>query len=149
MDFSKQEQQFRQTIARLRRQSDPVISAARPVQTPEAPKHYAFDFRGSIGSAPQAHGILDPVKTWRDGPYDYYYVQYYVEYVDGTTESGYVPWPIRFLHESDPFRLTPDDVPLPPPLPDFVLPQDTNLHPFVAYCYEHRTQYNSCPIRHD
>jgi hypothetical protein len=149
IDIAQQERQFERTIAQLRRASDPIVSAARPLATPAAPKHYAFDFSGSVGTAPQAEGILYPLKSWHDGPYTYYYVRYWVQYADGSTETGLVPWPLRYLPESDPFRLHWEHFPLPAPLPDYALPPDTNLHPLVAFCYEHRSDLRTCPIYHD
>ncbi|HKU66735.1 MAG TPA: hypothetical protein VJP85_03070 [Candidatus Baltobacteraceae bacterium] len=149
IDFARQQQQFERTIAQLRRQSDPVVGAARPVAPAAAPKHYAFDFSGSVGTSPQSEGILYPVKSWHDGPYTYYYVRYWVQYADGSVETGYVPWPLRYLPQSDPFLLHWEHFPLPAPLPDYVLPPDTNLHPLVAFCYEHRSDFSTCPIHHD
>ena len=148
IDFARDQRQFERTIARLRTESNPIVSAARPVQTPAAAKHFNYDFGGSIGTAPVPQGILTPVKSWRDGPYRYYYVQYYVQYADGTTETGYVPWPIRFPLNDDPFAQNWEHVPLPVPLPGYVLPPGTNLHPLAAYCYEHREQFATCPIAH-
>lgn len=149
INIAQQQAQFEKTIAQLRRESDPVLSAARPVETPASPKHYAFDFRGSVGTNPQAEGILTPVKSWAIGPYTYYYVQYWVQYADGSTETGYVPWPLRYVPQSDPFRLHWEHFPLPAPMPDYVLPPDTNMHPLVAFCYEHRAEFSTCPIAHD
>lgn len=148
MNFAQQEQSFERTIAQLRRQNDPVVSAARPVSTPAAPKAFTYNFSGSMSTL-HAEGILSPVKSWRDGPYDYYYVQYWVQYADGSTETGYVPWPIRYLPGDDPFRLHYEHFPLPAPLPDFQLPAGTDLHPLVAYCLEHRSELSDCPIAHD
>lgn len=149
IDFAAQQRRFERTIAQLRQQSDPVVGAARPVETPGAPKRYQFDFSGSVGSSPRAEGILTPVRSWHDGPYTYYYVQYWVQYADGTTETGYVPWPLRYLPANDPFRLHWEHFPLPAPLPDYVLPSGTTLHPLVAFCYEHRSDFTTCPIAHD
>lgn len=149
IDFAQQQRQFEKTIAQLRRETDPVVSAARPVETPAAPRHFTFNFSGSVGTGPQAEGILTPVKSWHDGPYTYYYVRYWVQYADGSTETGYVPWPLRYLPQNDPFLQHWEHFPLPEPLPDYVLPPDTNLHPLVAYCLEHRGEYSTCPIAHD
>jgi hypothetical protein len=149
IDVAQQQAQFQKTIERLRRQSDPVAAAAGPVATPGAPVRYAFDFHGSVGASPHGEGILTPVKSWHDGPYTYYYVRYWVQYADGTTETGYVPWPIRYLPQNDPFLLHWEHFPLPAPLPGYALPSDTNAHPLVAFCYEHRDEYNTCPIAHD
>lgn len=149
IDFARQQAAFEKTIAQLRRESNPVSSAARAVETPSAPRRYSYDFSGSFGSSPHAEGVLTPVKSWRDGPYDYYYVEYSVQYADGTTETGYVPWPIRYLPHSDPFLQHWEHFPLPVPLPDFRLPADANLHPLIAYCLEHRSELSDCPIEHD
>lgn len=136
---------YTKTIARLRAQNNPVLSAARTPQRPAAPKPERFDFSGSFG-AYAGDGILEPVRSWTDGPYDYYYLRYWVTYPDGTSETGYVPWPVRYLPRVDPFRLHYPHMPLPGPLPDFVLPPDTNMHPLVAYCFAHH--FSSCPIEH-
>lgn len=144
-----QERQFERTIARLRAENNPVTSAARAVQTPAASKRYTFDFSGSIGNAPQAEGILTPDRSWRDGGYDYYYVRYWVQYADSTTETGQVPWPIRYRPAVDPFRLGIEHFPLPGPMPDFALPGGSNLHPLVAFCYKHRADFDFCPIYHE
>lgn len=149
IDFAHQQAAFEKTIARLRTEDNPVMSAARPIQTPSAPKRFTYNFAGSFGSGPRAEGVLTPVKSWRDGPYDYYYVEYSVQYADGTTETGYVPWPIRYLPRNDPFLQRWQNFPLPLPLPDFQLPADANLHPLIAYCLEHVRELQSCPIEHD
>lgn len=149
IDFAQQQAAFERTIAQLRRESNPVSSAARAVQTPSAPRRYTYDFSGSFGSSPHAEGVLTPVKSWRDGPYDYYYVEYSVQYADGTTETGYVPWPIRYLPQRDPFLQHWEHFPLPVPLPDFRLPAGTDLHPLIAFCLEHVNELSDCPIEHD
>lgn len=149
IDFAQQQAAFEKTIAQLRREGNPVSSAARAVEPPSAPRRYSYDFSGSVGSSPRAEGVLTPVKSWRDGPYTYYYVEYSVQYADGTTETGYVPWPIRYLPQSDPFLQHWEHFPLPVPLPDFRVPADANLHPLIAFCLEHRSEFNDCPIEHD
>lgn len=143
-----QQAMYERTIAKLRAENNPLVSAARPVSQPAAPRHYSFDFSGA-GTAPDSEGILTPVQSWHDGGYDYYYVRYWVQYADGSTETGVVPWPLRYRPSQDPFRLGLEHFPLPVPLPDYVLPGGTNLHPLVAFCYEHREEFPSCPIRHD
>jgi len=140
---------FEKTISRLREQNDPVAGAQHPVQAAQTTKRYAFDYSQSIGSAPHGEGILTPEKSWQADGYDYYYVTYWVQYPDGTVETGVVPWPLRYLPPEDPFRLHIRHFPLPAPLADFTLPSDTSLHPLVAYCYAHRDELASCPIYHD
>ncbi len=148
-DPQAQQAQFEKTIAKLREENNPVESAARPVQTPETARRFNFDISGSIGTAPHGEGILTPLQSWHADGYDYYYVRYWVEYPDGTTETGIVPWPLRYLPAVDPFRLGIQHFPLPVPLAGYALPAGTALHPLVAYCYEHRSELPSCPIYHD
>jgi len=145
--LARQQEQFTQTIAKLRQENNPIVSAAQPVSTPAAAKLYTYDFSGSIGSPNIGEGILVPITSWRDGPWDYYYVRYWVLYPDGTNETGNVPWPVRFPQNKDPIKLGYRRMPLPGPLPDYVLPSGTNMHPLAAFCFEHR--YPSCPIAHD
>jgi hypothetical protein len=147
-DFAQQQSLFEKTIAQLRRESNPLLSAAKPVETPGAPKRYTYDFSGAFGSN-AGNGILSPVTQWHDGPYDYYYVRYWVQYADGAVETGYVPWPLRYLPKDDPFRNHWEHFPLPKPLPDYKLPPGTNLHPLIAFCLEHLKELESCPPEHD
>lgn len=149
LDAAQQQQVFEKTIAKLREENNPLVSAARPVPSPEAPKRYSYDFSGSVGTGPHAEGILTPEKSWREDGYTYYYVRYWVQYADGSTETGIVPWPLRYKPAQDPFRLGLEHFPLPAPMPDYVLPPGTNLHPLVAFCYEHRGEFPTCPIMHE
>lgn len=149
LNAAVQQQVFEKTIARLREENNPVIGAARSTVPPAAPRRFAFDFSGSVGTAPTAEGILTPDKSWHDNGYDYYYVRYWVQYADGSTETGIVPWPLRYRPADDPFRIGLEHFPLPGPMPDFVLAPGTNLHPLVAFCYKHRDEFPNCPIQHD
>lgn len=151
INTAQQQELFEKTIAKLRTENDPVLSAAKAQITPEAPKHYTFNVEGAVERGPHAEGLLEPVdgSSWRSGGYDYYYVRYWVVYEDGSTETGIVPWPIRYLPSVDPFRLGIRHIPLPTPMPDYQLPPGTEMHPLVAYCYEHRHQLVSCPIARD
>lgn len=145
-----QQAQFEKTIARLREQNDPVISAERAGPKPQTEKHYSYNFSASIGTVGSGQGILDVVRGWHDGGYDYYYLRYWVEYPDGTTETGVVPWPVRYLPQYDPFRLgMTHNIPLPGPLADYTLPAGTVMHPLVAFCFKHRDELSDCPIEHD
>jgi hypothetical protein len=149
LSAATQQQMFEKTIARLRAENNPLVSAARSTVAPAAPRRFNFDFSGSVGTAPTAEGILTPDRSWRDNGYDYYYVRYWVQYADGSTETGIVPWPLRYRPSDDPFRLGMEHFPLPGPMADYVLPPGTNLHPLVAFCYKHRDQFPNCPIQHD
>jgi hypothetical protein len=103
---------------------DPLIVPSEP---PAASKRYAMDMTGTPGRLVHGEGILRPLRSWQHDGYVYYYVTYEITYSDGTYESGDVPWPIRYLPENDPFTRPPHVIPLPVPLPDFVLPPGTQL----------------------
>jgi hypothetical protein len=132
-----------QTAAQLSAQDNPEAGLATAKLRPEAPKRYALNLAGTEGK-PQPEGILYPTKRWVEGAYVYYYVRYLVNYSDGTTESGSVPWPIRFAVAADPFARGLHHLPLPGPPGGFVLPSDVSVEPLVQNCYDHRYQY--CPI---
>jgi hypothetical protein len=149
LDTAREQIEFTKTIARLREQNDALVSSQAPVMTPAPAKRFVYDFTASMGSAPRGEGILYPVQSWSADGYDYYYVKYWVEYPDGTTESGRVPWPLRYAVDQDPFRLGIHHLPLPTPLANYSLPPGTSMHPLVAYCYEHRDELSSCPIYHN
>ncbi|MDQ2872235.1 MAG: hypothetical protein M3R35_03785 [Candidatus Eremiobacteraeota bacterium] len=144
-EIAQQEAQFGKTIATARNGINPVAGATQGNIAPEPPAHFKRDLSGIPGVG-SGDGYLDPVKHWTDGVYNYYYVRYRVTYADGSAETGIVPWPIRYLPANDPFLKGTRRIPLPGPLADYVLVPGTDLHPLVAYCYEHRLAY--CPIDH-
>jgi hypothetical protein len=137
---------FQQTIAQARAASDPVAGVAQSNVQPAAPKRSVLNLQGNFGP-PQPEGVLYPVKRWIDGPYVYYYVRYDAEYADGSTESGVVPWPIRFPLNADPFARGIHRMPLPGPLPGYELPGGIAMQPLVKNCYDHH--YDYCPIEHE
>ena len=141
-----QTQAFEKTIAQAKAANDPVAGAATANLTPEAPKRYAMNVNGSFGT-PEPEGVLYPMKRWVQGAYVYYYVRYLAEYADGTTESGIVPWPIRFPASNDPFAHDRHRMPLPGPMSDYVAAADVQMQPLVRNCYDHR--YDYCPIAHE
>lgn len=137
---------FEQTIAQAKAASDPVAGAANSNVQPAATKRYAVNLQGETGK-PQPEGVLYPSKRWVDGPYVYYYVTYTAVYADGSTESGVVPWPIRFPLGADPFARGIHRMPLPGPLPDYVLPAGVAMEPLVKNCFDRHYPY--CPIEHE
>ncbi len=151
IDTQAQQRQFEKTIAKLRMENNLVLSVARANAAPEAIKRYHFNAFGSVTTGPVQEGLLEPVpgKSWRSAGYDYYYVRYWVEYADGTTETGLVPWPLRYLPSQDPFLLHIEHIPLPTPMPDFELTPGTNVHPLIAFCLRHLAQLLTCPIARD
>jgi len=145
-ELESQTESFEQTIAQAKAVNDPVAGAATDSAAPAAPKRYALNVNGTFGK-PQPEGILYPLKRWVVGDYVYYYVRYTAEYADGGTESGIVPWPIRFPLRADPFAEDRHRMPLPGPMSDYVAAADTDMQPLVKNCYDHR--YDFCPIEHE
>lgn len=138
---------FERTIAQARAANDPVAGAVeRTTVTPQAPKRYTLNVNGSL-DRPRPEGILYPLKRWVDDGWVYYYVRYDAEYADGSTESGDVPWPIRFPEGEDPFARGRNRMPLPGPMSDYVASADVTMSPLVRNCYDHRYMY--CPIAHE
>lgn len=141
-----QTQSFKQTIAQAKAANDPVAGAADNSVTPSAPKRYTLNIQGNFGK-PQPEGVLYPLKKWLQDGYVYYYVRYLAEYADGTTESGIVPWPLRYPENADPFAHGNHRMPLPGPMPDYVASSDSSMTPLIKNCYDHH--YSYCPIEHE
>ena len=109
------QREFSQQIAAERRAENPLNV---PPATPAAPKRYAFEMAGSTKSLVGAQGLCDPIESWSEDGFDYYYVSCNVVRDDGISAREPVPWPIRFSPEADPFNGTyQHDSPLPGPLP--------------------------------
>ena len=119
---ARDEALFAKTIAQAREADNPLRGTQG--SGVEAPKHYSALF-GTGGGGP--HGYIKPTRAWTDGGYHYYYVHIDVYWEDGTQESDDVPWPIRYLPQDDPFPRDQHEIPLPGPLPDYVLPPNTIL----------------------
>jgi hypothetical protein len=141
-----QTRSFERTIAQAKAAQDPLAGLAQSTVRPEAPKAYAFNIRSDVGANPLPNGTITPLRRWQRGAYVYYYTHYDIEYVDGETESGDVPWPIHFPLGADPFARG-GRFPLPGPPPDYVAPADTQMNPFIKNCYDHRYPY--CPIERE
>jgi len=149
--IASDERSFAKALAHLRSENDPIASQQRMAVSAPSGKRYSNDFASVPEASHGGEGYLVPVKSWHDGPYAYYYLRYDVVYPDGSRETGYVPWPVRYLPGQDPFAHGAGQyhIPLPLPLPDFVLSSDTELKPLIAFCLHHRSQFPSCPIMHD
>jgi hypothetical protein len=142
-----QTRSFEAAIAHARAQNDPVAGAAREKLKPTASKRYALNIEGDTGPL-VAEGILYPLNHWTQGDRVYYYVRYTVQYADGATETGIVPWPISFPIAADPFaRSGGQRMPLPGPPSDYFAASDVVMHPLVKNCYDHRYAY--CPIERE
>lgn len=90
---------------------------------PDYEKHYGADVGSFTTGALRHGGLCDPIKSWSDAGYDYYFVSCNVRFADGTYERQPVPWPIRFKPDRDPFNGTlGHEEPLAMPLPGWTLP---------------------------
>ncbi len=89
---------------------------ARPVQTV---KHYEMHFAGIHEGLNPGDGIIRPVKHWRVGDQNYYYVHYEYIYGDGHVEEDDVPWPVHYPLNEDPFARGDKRIPIQEPPPGF------------------------------
>lgn len=144
--IAQQERQFSKTIARLRAANNPVLAATQKDVRPSTMRRYNLNLFGMQGAPNEGQGILYPLKRWRVGGYNYYYVRYWVQYPDGSSEEGIVPWPIRFPVGNDPLAAGARSMPLPGPMSNYVPPPGTIMKPLVRFCYERR--FPDCPIAH-
>ncbi len=101
-------------------------------------KHYGHDFSAmALGSG--AHGLCDPVQSWKDGNFNYYYVACNVQFDDGTFQRQGVPWPVRFAADADPFAGTARrNMPLAMPLPGWHLGEGQSISQQLRdYAHDH------------
>jgi hypothetical protein len=86
-------------------------------------KHYSADVGSFTTGEMRHHGLCDPIKSWQQDGYNYYFVACNVRFSDGTYERQPVPWPVRFKPSRDPFAGTfGGEEPLALPLPGWTLP---------------------------
>jgi hypothetical protein len=112
-----------------------------PTEATPSMKHYGHDY-SSFALGTGSHGLCDPVRDWKDGNWDYYYVACNVQADDGTFDREGVPWPVRFPADDDPFAGTSKagnrEVPLAMPLPGWHLgPGETVSQHLRDYAHEH------------
>jgi hypothetical protein len=133
--IAQQEQRFARTIAQTRKVDDPVLGAARATQPPVSIRHYRINFAGAAGT-PSVEVYGEPIKSWREGDWDYYYIRYSALFGDGSVENGVIPWPERYPNGDDPFAEHRDHFPVRGPLPGYVLPPGTQLTRFLQMVYQ-------------
>jgi hypothetical protein len=116
------QQDLEKTIAQARTANDPL--RAVPKETPGAPKRFHIQMEGRFGDLSSGEGFYYPIRGWKSGGLDYYYVSYEFTWEDGTYETGSVPWPIHFDPARDPFTNPGmgEHTPLPPPPSGFAPP---------------------------
>jgi hypothetical protein len=114
------ERQFAQTIAQARAQSNPLDV---PTEPPAGQKRYQLQMKGIYSYLKAGEGEITPTRHWTQGDYNYYYMNYEIEYSDGTFEQGSIPWPSRW-----PTNVIADierpgwHGPMPCPAPGYTLP---------------------------
>ncbi len=92
-----------------------------PSEATPGMKHYGHDY-STFAMGGGSHGLCDPVQSWKEGSWNYYYVACNVQSDDGTFDREGVPWPIRFPPDADPFAGTlRASAPLAMPLPGWHL----------------------------
>jgi len=114
------EHQFAQTIADARAANDPTHVAQQG--PPQTMKHARIDIEGINELLRHGEGILTPREAFRanvdgDSNGTCYYVDYQINFSNGTFDSGPVYWPICYQHRSDPFVNQWRGFPLPGPQP--------------------------------
>ncbi len=135
------QQGFEAAIARARDRANPLNGSGSGTSV-GPPKHYGANLSDvSFGSQGGGEGVLTPLRTWKDGPFTYYYVRYYLRLSDGSVESGVVPWPIRYLPGADPFARHIAHFPLPGPLAGYVAPDGTEMQTMIQSCYQRRPTF--------
>jgi hypothetical protein len=101
-------------------------AAARPVETM---KHYEMHYAGIHEGMNPGDGIIRPIKSWRVGDEDYYYVHYVYMYGDGHVEENDVPWPVHYPANADPFARGDKRIPIQNPPKDYT--PDHQLPPIL------------------
>ena len=114
-DIEAMEQRFAQTIAMARVNNDPT--RVPPQQVTSTMKRAHLDIAGVNELMRRGEGILKPRDIFRssDGTQTCYYVDYQIEFSDGTYDYGPVYWPICYRPREDPFALGWRGFPLPGP----------------------------------
>jgi outer membrane biosynthesis protein TonB len=118
--LAEMQQRFSDTIAQARAESDPThVTSTAP---PATMKHAHLDVTGINELLAHGEGILTPQSatlTNVDGDPRgaCYYVNFEVNFSDGSFDSGPVYWPICYTSRQDPFRNYFRHFPLPGPPP--------------------------------
>jgi len=118
--LNEMNQRFAQTIDAARAANDPThVTSTAP---PATMKRAHLDISGVDELLTRGEGILTPVSETRvtfngDRNGMCYYVNFLMNFADGTLDQGPVYWPICYTRRQDPFRNNFQHFPLPPPPP--------------------------------
>lgn len=141
------QQRFAQTIAMAKANSDPTRV---PPQTASSTMRRAhFDVAGIDELLRRGEGILSPrdratfAANVNGSRGTCYYVDYQIEFTDGTADHGFVWWPICYAPKEDPFRNHWRGFPLPPPPAGWQPPNDNvwsdvAAHPLLRLYFPNR-----------
>ncbi len=127
---------FGNEVASLNKGDDVRISPTIAPGGAGTMKSYAFQPPGGGAGSRFGNGVITPTRHWVDGGNNCYYGHYELEYSDGASEDGDIPWPFCYAPEEDPFLKPPHPIPFPLPLPGFVLPTGTPLTPIEREVYD-------------
>jgi hypothetical protein len=130
---------FGQEVAALNKGNDVhVTPTIAPGGGGSSMKSYAFSPPGGGEGSRYGNGVITPTRHWvADDGRNCYYGRYELEYSDGASEDGEIPWPFCYAPSADPFLLPPHPIPFPLPLAGYVLPPGTELTPIERDVYDH------------
>ena len=135
-ELQEQQQQFEREAQQLNAARAPLsIATVEPGRAPSADHPYKVDLPG-MESQKTGNGVLDPIRSWRDGGLDCYYGRYTWVYAGGGTESAIIPWPFCYRPERDPIVAGVRRIPFPLPMAGYRLPPGTVLDPIEKEIYE-------------
>jgi len=113
--LNEMNERFSQTIDAARAANDPThVTTTAP---PASMKRAHLNISGINALLTRGEGILSPQSAFAVAGGACYYVNYQIDFGDGTFDSGPVYWPICYARRQDPFYNNWQHFPLPPPQP--------------------------------
>jgi hypothetical protein len=135
--LASDQSRFGKEVASLNKGDDVHISPTiAPGGAGADTKSYAFQPPGGGEGSRFGNGVITPTRHWVDKGDNCYYGRYELEYSDGASEDGDIPWPFCYPPADDPFLRPPHPIPFPLPLPGYVLPAGTALTPIEKDVYQ-------------
>ena len=124
---------FDREVAQLNAQNDPhAIPTIDPATQASASKSYSLE----LPNGERGNGEIFPTHEWHERGLDCYYGRYEYTYPDGSQEAAAIAWPFCFPPAADPFHRASHLMPMPFPMPGYVLPAGTQLPPLEKQVYE-------------
>ena len=125
---------FAREVARLHEQSKPLaMTTAAP--SPAAPRHYAMDLNGSQRTE-DGNGVVTPIREWEVNGLHCYYGHLAYQVADGGREDEDIPWPFCYPANNDQMAMSPHLIPVPTPVPGYVLPPSSAIGPVLKRVYD-------------